>query len=96
MATYLVINCLFVVATFLLLRVRPRWPSRKWWVVLIALIVLTAVFDSMLVYFSFIDYAPDKILGISIGYAPVEDFFYAIYSAIIVPLLWNRFGGNRD
>lgn len=92
MGTYLLVNCLFAAVTFLLLKVRPHKPSRKWWVVLGVLLVLTAVFDSMLVYFSFIDYSPDKILGIRIGFAPIEDFFYAIYSAILVPLLWNRFG----
>lgn len=92
MATYILINIAFLVVTFVVLRVRPHKPSRQWIIVLGALLVLTAIFDSMLVYFSFIDYAPEKISGITIGYAPIEDFFYAIYAAIIVPLFWNRLG----
>lgn len=92
MATYLLINCAFLVVTFLMLRIRPHKPSRRWIAVLVVLLILTMIFDSMLVYFSFIDYAPDKILGMRIGFAPVEDFFYAIYAAIIVPLFWNRLG----
>lgn len=95
MATYLLMNVVFVAATFVLLRVGWHRPSRRWWVMLAALLLLTAVFDSLLVVLSFIDYSPDKILGIRIGWAPVEDFFYAIYAAIVVPLLWNRFGGKK-
>ncbi len=95
MATYLLINCLFVIVTFVLFRIKLVKPSRRWWIVLIALLVLTAVFDSMLVYFEFIDYAPDKILGLSIGYAPIEDFFYAAYAAILVPFIWNKIGDKR-
>lgn len=96
MATYFLINCVFVLVTFVLLRVTWRRPTRTWWMMLIALVVLTAVFDSLLVLLSFIDYAPDKISGIRIGAAPIEDFFYAIYAAIIVPLLWQRFGRKKS
>ncbi len=95
MATYILINIAFLVMTFIVLRVRPHTPSKRWIAVLAALLVLTAIFDSLLVYFSFIDYAPEKILGLRIGHAPVEDFFYAIYAAIVVPLFWNRLGGSH-
>lgn len=96
MATYLLINVLFVIMTAICLRMRLKRPSKKWWVMLLALLVLTAVFDSMLVYFSVIDYAPEKILGIRIGYAPIEDFFYAVYAAMIVPFIWNRRGEKHE
>lgn len=96
MATYLLMNIIFAAATLALLRVRPRRPSRVWWIMLTALLVLTAVFDSLMVYFAMIDYDPAKILGIRIGLAPIEDFFYAIYAAIIVPFIWNKLGRKHD
>ena len=92
MATYLLINIVFLVVTFIALRMRPRTPSKRWMAVLAVLLILTAVFDSLIVFLSIVGYDPDKILGIFIGFAPVEDFFYAIYAATIVPLFWNRLG----
>lgn len=92
MATYLLINIIFLVVTFIVLRVRPRTPSKRWLVALAALLILTAVFDSLIVFVSIVGYDPEKILGIFIGFAPIEDFFYALYAAIIVPILWNRLG----
>ena len=96
MATYLLINMAFLLFTFAIFRIGRRKLSKRWWAMFIALLVLTAVFDSLLVYFSFIDYNPDKILGLRIGFAPVEDFFYALYAAIIVPWFWIRFGDKND
>lgn len=96
MATYIIVNIVFVVVTFIVLRIKVHSPSKKWFAMLLVLLVLTAIFDSMLVYFSIIDYAPEKILGIRIGYAPVEDFFYAIYAALVVPFIWNKLGGRHD
>lgn len=95
MATYLLINTAFLVVTFIILRMRPHAPSKRWVAVLVVLLILTAVFDSLIVFLSIVGYDPDKILGIFIGFAPIEDFFYAIYAAIIVPLFWNRLGGKH-
>lgn len=77
-------------------RVGYRNPSKRWWIMLGVLLVLTAVFDSVLVYFEVVGYALDKILGVYVGYAPVEDFFYAIFAAIIVPWAWHKFGTKDD
>jgi len=89
-------NLVFATVTLALLRVRPRWPSKIWWIMLGSLLLLTAVFDSLMVYFAMIDYDPTKILGIRVGLAPIEDFFYAIYAAIIVPFIWNKLGRKHD
>jgi hypothetical protein len=34
-------------------------------------------------------YDPAKILGIMVGFAPVEDFAYAIVAIVLVPVIWN-------
>lgn len=92
MATYLTLNLLFIVAVIIVFRVRFRRPSITWIVMLCTLIILTAVFDSIIIAAGIVGYDADKILGAYIIKAPVEDFFYAILAAIIIPTLWNRKG----
>lgn len=95
MATYLLVNIIFMLLMLAFVRIGIHTPSKKWWVLLAVLLVLTAIFDSVLVYFQVVGYDLDKILGVYIGYAPVEDFFYAIFAAIVVPWAWNNFGGDN-
>lgn len=40
-------------------------------------------------------YAPDKILGIHIVLAPVEDFMYPLLAVLMIPVLWNKLGEKR-
>ena len=93
MATYLLVNILFlavVLAVFrIVFRVHWRRPSKAWLLTLTSLILLTAVFDSFIVGFGMVAYNPAMTLGINIGAAPIEDFFYALLAAILIPLLWK-------
>ena len=61
----------------------------------VGLLVLTAIFDSIIVGLDIVGYSADKILGLYIGSAPVEDFFYAVLAAIIMPVLWNKLGDKH-
>lgn len=94
MATYLILNLAFMAIALPLLGLRPHKPSRQWWSVFAVLIILTAIFDSLIILNSIVGYDISKILGIYIIKAPVEDFFYAVFAVIVVPLLWNKFGGR--
>lgn len=67
-------------------------PSRAILVTLIALLVLTAVFDNVLIQLSFVAYDTTKLLGVFIGSAPVEDFMYAILAVMLVPAVWHKLG----
>lgn len=96
MATYVLVNLIFMIAILVFIRIGYHKPSKRWWIMLGTLLALTAVFDSILVYFKVVGYELDKILGIYIGYAPIEDFFYAIFAAIIVPWAWHKFGAKDD
>jgi len=60
-------------------------------IALAVLLVLTAVFDSIIIGAGIVAYDTEKILGLYVGLAPVEDFFYAILAILIVPTLWNLF-----
>lgn len=92
MATYLLLNIAFMVVVFVVLRLTLVRPFRVWWIMFMVLLLLTAVFDNILIYFDIVAYAHDRLLGIYVGIAPVEDFFYAILAAFLVPVVWNKLG----
>ena len=77
------------------------WPTlrrlRGWPVVwtVVHLCVLTAVFDTLMIAADLYVYAPDKILGVYILGAPLEDFAYAIAAAVGMPVLWTVLGRRR-
>lgn len=92
MATYILLNILFITVVGSILRLMPIKPFKVWWIMFVLLIVLTAVFDNVLIYFDIVTYAENKLLGIYIGIAPIEDFFYAVLAALLIPVLWNKVG----
>lgn len=63
---------------------------------LVLLVALTAMFDSLLIFADIVAYNPDKILGVRIGLAPVEDFMYAVLVVVIVPAVWKKLGSTHD
>lgn len=86
MYRYLVLNTMVTAAAAWLV---PR-PRRRWFSVLAVMIVLTAVFDNMIIALDIVRYVPGHWLGLSIGVAPLEDFAYAIVASIVLPALWER------
>lgn len=95
MATYLILNSIVLLAVVLLLWQPPKRPSRAWLFTLGVVLLLTMVFDNLLIALNMFTYAPDKILGISIGLAPIEDFMYALLAVILIPALWHRLGDKH-
>ena len=91
--TYLLLNLVFTA-----IAVAVCWPLRKklklrpvlW--TLLTLVGLTLIFDNLIVGFGIVDYDPKQILGWRIGYAPVEDFGYAVVAAFLVPAVFRFFG----
>jgi lycopene cyclase domain-containing protein len=66
-------------------------PSKNWWITLGIVLLLTLIFDNLAIWAGFFSYNPALILGIRVGLAPLEDFFYAVMVCLIVPLLLERF-----
>ena len=58
----------------------------------LALCLLTAVFDTAMIAADLYVYHGDKILGIYVWRAPIEDFAYAVAAAIGMPVLWTALG----
>ena len=95
MATYVVLNILFMAVVLLLLKIKPRRPSKAFLLTLCVLLVLTLVFDNVIVGLSIVGYDPSKILGIKLGVAPIEDFMYAVLAVVLVPTLWHILGRHH-
>jgi lycopene cyclase domain-containing protein len=60
------------------------------------LLVLTAVFDNVIVGTGIVGYDPARILGLRIGVAPIEDFAYPVAAALALPALWTLLGPRRE
>ena len=61
----------------------------------VALCVLTVVFDTAMIAADLYVFDPDKILGVHVWGAPIEDFAYAIAAAIGMPVLWMVLGKRK-
>ena len=56
--------------------------------VLVVLLLMTALFDNVMIGIGLVGYDPELISGAFIGIAPLEDFAYAIAAAVLLPSLW--------
>lgn len=90
--TYWMLNALFlaavavVVTAAVLLKRSPRWRA-----VLITLgivLLMTAVFDNIMIGIGLVDYNPELTEPARLGVAPLEDFAYAIAAAVALPTVW--------
>lgn len=62
----------------------------------VALALLTAVFDSIMIRAGLFTFAQDKISGLTVGLAPVEDVVYALACALALPAVWVLARRRRD
>lgn len=53
------------------------------------LVVLTAVFDNLMIAAGLFTYPADRISGLMIGLAPIEDFSYPLCAAFLVPAVFT-------
>lgn len=95
MATYLILNLAVLVAVCAALRILPHRPRRPWVVMAACLFALTLVFDNIMIFLDLFTYASDKILGIYVLLAPIEDFMYPLLAALMIPVVWNKSGELR-
>ena len=64
----------------------------KYALTLAVLLVFTAVFDNLIIAAGIVAYDPNKISGVFIGIAPIEDFAYTLAAVLILPTLWGVLG----
>jgi len=95
--TYWLLNAIFlapVLVIGLLATRRLRWPALG--LTAAVVLVMTAVFDNIMIAVGLVDYAPDLISGAFVGIAPLEDFAYAIAAIVALPSLWVLLGRRES
>jgi lycopene cyclase domain-containing protein len=99
--TYFLINIPFVLVTVIVtlatLR-RPRFGRRMAASAVAAavLVVLTAVFDNVMIAVGLVVYPEDMLSGLRIGVAPLEDFSYQLCAAFLVPAVYTLLERRKE
>lgn len=103
--TYLVMSLPFLGAALLVFTAGAVHARRRgtvshyfsaWAVTTAVLLVLTAVFDNVMMAAGFFDYGADEISGIRFALMPVEDFLYPIAGALLIAGVWQLLGGAKE
>lgn len=88
--TYLLLNTIFLVAVVGILASFKLLHSRSVFMKTAGiLLVLTLVFDPIIIALGIVDYNPDLLIGPNIFGAPVEDFIYSVLAALLIPAIWK-------
>jgi lycopene cyclase domain-containing protein len=97
--TYWLLNLLFltvvaVVALAAMLSKRePRWRAVA--ITLVGVLIMTAIFDNIMISVGLVGYSEAKITGVFVGVAPIEDFAYAVAAVLLLPAIWTLRGKPR-
>jgi lycopene cyclase domain-containing protein len=59
------------------------------------LVVLTAVFDNVMILSGLFTYPAEHVSGLRVGVAPLEDFAYPVCAAFLVPALFALYRRRR-
>jgi len=96
---YWQLNVLFlavaaVVGCLALAKIRRAMPWLTFAGTLGILLLVTAVFDNVMIGIGLVGYDTAKISGAFIGIAPLEDFGYAVAAAVLLPSVWLLLPGR--
>ncbi len=97
--TYWSLNLLFlgavagVALAAVLARRSPSWTSIG--LTAAVVLLLTALFDNVIIGVGLVDYNETLISGVLVGLAPIEDFAYTIAAVVMLPALWTLLGPRR-
>jgi lycopene cyclase domain-containing protein len=98
--TYWMLNAIFlgavavVALAAVLTRRMPRWASVG--LAVVALLLVTAVFDNAMIAAGLVGYDRALISGAFLGVAPLEDFAYPLAAAVLLPSLWTLLRRRRE
>jgi lycopene cyclase domain-containing protein len=97
--SYWALNAVFlavvavVAAAAVIARRSPSW--RAVGLTGAAVLVLTAMFDNVMIAVGLFSYNPARISGAFFGLAPLEDFAYAIAAVVLLPCVWHLLPARR-
>ena len=91
--SYLLLDAVFLAAAaavaVALLGRTPRGHAAALGLGAVALLVLTALFDNLMIAAGLFAYDPAQLTGIRIGLAPLEDFAYPVAGVLLLGTLWG-------
>lgn len=88
--TYGEMNLIFlVVAGIATWIIKSRFQCFTTPIVILPMLVLTAVFDNLIILAGIVDYDTTKLMGIYVGVVPIEDFAYTVVAVLLVPAIWK-------
>jgi len=98
--TYALLIAPFALATIavtLMTIRRPRFGRRMAAsaVAAVVLVLLTAVFDNLMIAADLFTYPAENISGLRVGLAPLEDFSYPVCAAFLVPAVFTLLPTRR-
>ncbi|HJX78334.1 lycopene cyclase domain-containing protein [Glutamicibacter sp.] len=85
---------LLLLVVFVLKRIKYGHALAVLGMALGIMVVLTAIFDNVMIAAGLFDYGQQTLLGLYVGRAPIEDFLYPLAAVILMPALWWLFGGK--
>lgn len=85
---------LALIGALLYRRIRPSAALPELGLALLIMVVLTAIFDNVMIAAGLFDYGEQTLLGVRIGRAPLEDFLYPLCAVLLMPALWWLLGGK--
>ena len=100
--SYLLLDAIFLVAAAAVatLAFRQRRLDRTRvaaiGVALVGLLLLTAVFDTLMIAVGLVAYDSALLIGARVGLAPLEDFAYPVAAAILLPSAWALLGPRHE
>ena len=94
--SYLGLNAIFLGAVILVgLAVRKQLPWRAIGMATAVLVIATAIFDNVIVGTGIVAYDESLILGVKIGFAPIEDFAYALAAPLLISIAAELTKGSK-
>ena len=94
--SYLALNAVFLGSVILVgFIMRKQLPWRAIFLATGVLVIATAVFDNLIVGTGIVAYDESLILGIKIGFAPIEDFAYALAAPLLISIAAELTKGTK-
>ena len=89
--TYLALNLTFMFIAFVILNLISRKsPWRAIGLTMLWMLLVTLVFDNVIIGLEIVGYDKSKISGILLGLAPIEDFAYTVVAVLAVSIIWTK------
>jgi lycopene cyclase domain-containing protein len=58
-------------------------------------LLMTLVFDNLIILAGIVGYDENLISGLKLGIAPIEDFSYTLVGLVLIPLTWELLGKKK-